>query len=157
MAATTEAIDLTIVRRFAAPPALVFRIWEERDHLRRWLGPKGFTCTALEWSLQEGTPWRGCIESPSHPASWMSGVIREVVRDRRIVFTFAWEGGAEQPRVETLVTVDLAPLADGGTEQRFHQTPFVDAATRDSHVGGWSEVFEREAAYVEALTAEAQP
>lgn len=157
MVASTEALDLTIVRRFAAPPALVFRVWEERDRMRLWLGPKGFVCAALEWSLREGEPWRGCIESPTHGARWMKGVIREVVRDRRIVFTFAWENGPEQPGVETLVTIDLAPTPDGGTEQRFHQAPFLDAATRDSHVGGWSAVFDREAAYVEALAAEARP
>ncbi len=114
-------------------------------------------CGALDWTLREGEPWRACIESPEHGATWMRGVIREVVRERRIVFTFAWEGGAEQPGVETLVTVTFAPTPDGGTEQRFHQTPFLNAATRDSHAGGWSSVFDREADYVEALAAEGRP
>ena len=37
------------------------------------------------------------------------------------------------------------------TIQRFHQTPFASVESRDSHVSGWNECFDREQAYVKKL------
>ena len=34
--------------------------------------------------------------------------------------------------------------------QTFHQAPFPNVEARDSHVEGWNECFDREAAYAEA-------
>ena len=40
---------------------------------------------------------------------------------------------------------------DGKTVQHFHQAPFTSVASRDSHVGGWNSLFNKEQAYAEAL------
>lgn len=142
--------ELLITRTFDAPVPLVFRIWESREHMIRWWGPEGFTCTSLDLDFRPGGGWRACIESQAYGRTWMSGRFREIERDRRIVFTFVWEDGSEQPGVETLVTVTFAE-AEGRTVQSFHQAPFTDVATRDSHVSGWNECFDREQAYAEGL------
>ncbi len=67
------------------------------------------------------------------------GVIREVEPNRRIVFTFQWSEESGRDRV-TLVTVTFAGH-DGKTIQTFRQTPFSTVAIRDSHVGGWTSLF----------------
>lgn len=142
--------ELLIVRRFDAPVALVFRVWESREHMMRWLGPADFTCTHLEMDFRPGGRWRGCIVSDAYGVSWMGGEYREIERNRRIVYTFAWDGTPDDPATETLVTVTFE--ADGDrTVQRFHQTPFESVEMRDSHIGGWDESFDRERDYVEAL------
>lgn len=141
--------ELTITRRFAAPVPLVFRIWEDTERRRRWWGPKDFTCTAFEQDFRPGGVWRACIVSDAYGENWMSGVFREIERDRRLVFTFAWQDG-EQPGHETLVTVTWE--ADGdGTLQRFHQAPFLTEASRDSHLGGWTSLMDRQQAYLEEI------
>ena len=132
---------LLIVRTFDAPVALVFRIWEDRDHMIRWLGPKNFTCTHLESDFRPGGKWRGCIVSDEYGESWMGGEYREIEKDKRLVYSFAWDDGPDQPRLETTVTVTFAE-ENGRTVQRFHQTPFTSVEARDSHVGGWSECFD---------------
>ena len=142
--------ELTITRTFDAPASLVFEIWGEREHMRQWLGPTGFTCTSLELDFRPGGAWRGCIESEQYGTSWMGGVYREIVPDERLVFTFAWEDGRDQPGVQTLVTVTFAER-DGKTTQIFHQAPFVHEEARDSHVSGWNECFDRQQQYAEAL------
>lgn len=76
----------------------------------------------------------------------MSGVYREIVPGRRLVFTFAWDEGPE-----TLVTIDFKALDGGRTRQTFHQTPFETVETRDSHVGGWASAFDCEAGYLEQI------
>ena len=142
--------ELLIVRTFDAPVELVFRIWAEREHMIRWLGPKDFTCTSLEMDFRPGGKWRACIASEAYGESWMGGEYREIERGKRIVYTFAWEDGPDQPGVETLVTVTFTEQ-NGRTVQTFHQAPFIHVEARDSHIGGWNECFDREQAYAEDL------
>jgi uncharacterized protein YndB with AHSA1/START domain len=143
--------ELFITRVFQAPVALVFRIWEGSEHLMRWWGPKDFTCTSFELDFRPGGKWRACIESKRHGQSYSSGVFKEIEKDKRIVFTFSWEGGeAGRPGVGTLVTVTFKEM-DGNTIQTFHQTPFPNIQGRDNHVIGWSQLLDSEQAYVENL------
>jgi uncharacterized protein YndB with AHSA1/START domain len=145
--------ELSITRTFAAPLPLVFRIWQEREHMIRWLGPKDFTCTSLELDFRPGGAWRACIVSDAYGESWMGGRYREIVKDSRIVYTFAWEDGRDQPGVETLVTVTFEAVG-GKTVQTFHQAPFLHVEARDSHIGGWNQSFDRERDYAERLARE---
>ena len=55
--------ELLIEREFDAPVALVFRLWESRDHMLRWWGPEKFTAIELDWELTPGRPWRGAMTS----------------------------------------------------------------------------------------------
>lgn len=141
--------ELFLVRVFDAPLPLVFRMWEDPAHRACWWGPKNYTCTHLEQDFRPGGAWRACITSPRTGDSWHGGVFQEIERDRRIVFTFAWEGGPSGG-VETIVTVTFAEQ-HGMTVQTFHQTPFTSVERRDSHVVGWSLLLDREQAYAEAL------
>ena len=83
--------ELRLERTFDAPLALVWRLWEERDHMIRWWGPEMFTCIELDWRLAPGKAWRAKMASKQYnrKISRMSGVIKEVVKHKRIVFTFA--------------------------------------------------------------------
>lgn len=141
--------ELFLVRAFAAPVPLVFRLWEDVEHRARWWGPKGYACTHLEQDFRPGGAWRACINSPTSGESWQRGVFREIERDRRIVFTFAWDSGPAGG-VETLVTVTFA-AERGMTIQTFHQTPFTSVERRDTHVVGWSLLFDSEQTYAETL------
>ena len=142
--------ELLIEREFEAPLALVFRLWESRDHMMRWWGPENFTAVELDWALVPGRPWHGAMTSKQHGLSRFSGIVREVERDKRIVFTFRWD--KEPGRYpETLVTVTFAEK-DGKTILAFHQTPFTDVAERDSHIGGWNSLFDKFRVYAENFT-----
>jgi uncharacterized protein YndB with AHSA1/START domain len=144
--------ELLIVRTLDAPVALVWRIWESREHAMRWWGPKAFTCAGMELDFRPGGAWRACIASPTYGDKWMGGVYREIVRERKLVFTFAWE--AEPDLLQASVITVTFEERDGKTVQTFHQTGFTDVPTRDSHVGGWSSFIESETAYAETLARE---
>jgi uncharacterized protein YndB with AHSA1/START domain len=141
--------ELLIEREFNAPVSLVFRLWESRDHMIRWWGPEKFTTIELDWELKPGRPWRGAMTSQQYGLSRFSGIIREVERNKRIIFTFKWDGDSG-PNLDTIVTVTFAEK-DGKTLQTFHQTPFATVADRDSHVGGWSSLFNKQQVYVENI------
>ena len=147
--------ELLIVRAFDAPLPLVFRMWEDPVHRAHWWGPKAFTCKHLE---QDFPPRRRLARLhflARTGNSWHGGVFREIERDRRIVFTFAWDSGPAGG-VETVITVTFAEQ-QGMTIQTFHQTPFTSVERRDSHVVGWSLLLDREQAYAEALAQGEQP
>ena len=139
--------ELLIERTFDAPVALVFRLWESRDHMLRWWGPEEFTTIELDWELTPGRPWRGAMTSKEYGLSRFGGVIRAVERNRQIGFTFRWDESSGRD-LDTVATVTLAEK-DGRTVQSFHQTPFSTVAVRDSHVGGWNSLFNKQQVYVE--------
>jgi uncharacterized protein YndB with AHSA1/START domain len=80
-------------------------------------------------------------------------VYREIEKDRRLVFTFAWENEELSAGIATLVTITFE-ARDGKTIQTFHQAPFLNLERRDWHVGGWSEIFDKEAAYAANIARE---
>lgn len=141
--------ELLIEREFDAPPALVFRLWESRDHMLRWWGPEKFTTVELDWELTPGRPWRGAMTSKQLGLSRFGGVIREVERNSRIVFSFQWDADSGRD-LDTLVTVTFAEK-DGKTIQSFHQTPFSSVGIRDSHISGWNSLFNKQQLYVENI------
>ncbi len=52
MSATHADDDLLITRTFDAPASLVFRLWSEPEHFRRWMGPDGFECVEAEMDFR---------------------------------------------------------------------------------------------------------
>jgi len=145
--------ELLIVRTFNAPPSVVFALWSSAEHMKHWMGPKGFTCPEIAIDLRVGGLYRGMIKSADHGENWFGGVYREIVPDKRLVFTFTWENDGPSAGLEMVVTITFEER-DGKTVQTFHQTPFRSVERRDSHVGGWSEAFDKQAAYAEKITKE---
>jgi uncharacterized protein YndB with AHSA1/START domain len=146
--------ELLIEREFNAPPSLVFRLWENRDHMLRWWGPEKFTAIELDWELTPGRPWSGAMTSKQYGLSRFGGVIREVEKNKRIVFTFQWDEDSGRD-CDTVVTVTFAEK-DGNTVQTFHQTPFSSVEVRDSHIGGWNSLFNKQQVYVENIAVAEQ-
>lgn len=146
-AAAKADYELTMSRVFDAPRSLVFAAWTEGEHVVHWLCPHGFRIAHNSAEVRPGGSWRSCMVSPEGKELWLGGVYREVVKDRRLVFTHAWDDEDGKPGHQTEVTVTLDD--DGGsTRMTFHQAFFVSAASRDGHQGGWAQCFERLQAYL---------
>ncbi len=139
--------ELLIEREFDAPVALVFRLWESADHMIRWWGPEQFTTTHMDWEAKPGRVWRATMVSKAYGVSNMGGVVQEVEKNKRIVFTFAWDEDSGRD-MDTIVTVTFTEK-NGKTLQSFHQTPFSTVVARDSHVGGWNSLFNKQQLYAE--------
>jgi uncharacterized protein YndB with AHSA1/START domain len=144
--------ELLIVRSFDAPPSVLFALWSDAAHLKRWIGPKGFTCPEATIDFRVGGAYRVMIESQEDGENWFGGIYREIEQDKRLVFTFAWDEGPSAG-VEMLVTITFEEQG-GKTIQTFHQAPFRDAAARDRHVHGWTGAFDKEEIYIQQLANE---
>jgi uncharacterized protein YndB with AHSA1/START domain len=152
MSAKLADDDLLIRRSFEAPASVVFALWSEPEHMRRWMGPNGFDCPEIEIDFRVGGAYRAMIKSTEHGENWFGGVYREIARDKRLVFTFIWDNGPSAG-VETLVTITFDER-DGKTVQTFHQTPFLNVARRDSQMGGWNSTFDKQQVYAKQLAQE---
>jgi uncharacterized protein YndB with AHSA1/START domain len=152
MSAKLADDELLITRTFDAPPSVLFALWSKPEHLKRWMGPANFTCPEAEIDFRVGGSYRAMIKSKEQGENWFGGVYREIIPNRRLVFTFAWDDGPSAG-VETLVTITFEEWG-GKTVQAFHQRPFLNVERRDSHVGGWTEAFDKLGAYAAKIAKE---
>ncbi|NJD62140.1 MAG: SRPBCC domain-containing protein [Deltaproteobacteria bacterium] len=96
-----EAQELVIERIFDAPRDLVFKAWTEPERVKRWWGPKGFTCPACKIDLRPGGVYHSCMRSPEGKDYWGRGVYLEIVKPERIVCTDCFsdeKGNVVSPR-----------------------------------------------------------
>jgi uncharacterized protein YndB with AHSA1/START domain len=145
--------ELLITRTFDAPASMLFALWSKPEHMKRWMGPANFACPEAEIDFRVGGAYRVMIKSAEHGENWFGGVYREIEQGRRLVFTFRWDNDGPSAGVETLVTVTFEER-DGKTVQTFHQRPFLDVERRDSHVGGWTQAFDKLAVYASEIAKE---
>jgi uncharacterized protein YndB with AHSA1/START domain len=141
-AGTAEPV-LQLERIFEAPPALVFDMWIDDEHMKRWLSLDGSIVTSIEATVRDGGAWRATIRSEDGIETGLSGVYREIRPYERLVFTHQWTGGPE-----TLVNIRFVDLGKGRTQMLLRQTGFDTRADRDAHEAGWSESFDKFEGYV---------
>jgi uncharacterized protein YndB with AHSA1/START domain len=139
LAATVTAPSLTLKRRYQAPPEKVFSAWTDPRKLGRWFCKPQFESVRAEIDAQVGGRYRIVARAVDGEEHDVSGTFREVVADRRLVFTWAWRSTPER---ESLVTVELERDGDGTLLTLTHER-FFDAAARDRHRGGWDPVLDR--------------
>lgn len=126
--------SLTIKRRLSAPPARVFSAWTEPQKIMRWFGPAGVQCTHAEFDARVGGRFTIAAVSPGGEKYQVGGIVREVIPNRKLVYSWAWHSTPER---ESLVTVEFKPDGDGTLLTLIHEQ-FVDEAARDRHQQGWT-------------------
>lgn len=144
--------ELVIVREFAAPRALVWRVWTEPAHVAQWFGPRGFNTTVTQSDLRTGGKWRYVMHAPDGSEFPFHGVNKEVVPLEKIVSTDEFEGeyetklpGVDLPKgmVVTTLFEDAGPGKTRVTIRVLHPT----AEDKKKHeamgvVAGWNSSFE---------------
>jgi uncharacterized protein YndB with AHSA1/START domain len=74
----------------------------------------------------------------------VSGEFREVVANRKLVFTWAWRS---MPDRQSLVTVEFVPEGVMTALKLTHEQ-FADDTTRDRHRSGWTASLDKLAEFV---------
>lgn len=96
---------LVIVREFDAAREMVFRLWTDAEHLKRWWGPKGFTNPRCEFDARPGGAIRIDMRGPDGQVYPMGGTVREIVTPEKLVFESAALGADGAALFEILNTV----------------------------------------------------
>jgi uncharacterized protein YndB with AHSA1/START domain len=141
---TATKPSLTIKRRLNAPPAKVFAAWTDPEKVKGWMGPGEVKVLAVECEPRTGGRYRWLMRAPSGEDHDVSGVYREFVPGRKLVFTWAWKSTPER---KSLVTVDLKPDGDGTLLTLTHEQ-FFDEDARNRHRQGWEGAMDKLATFV---------
>ena len=128
--------SLALKRRLKATPAQVFQAWTDPEKIVRWFGPKETAAGSVraDVDVRPGGRYRMSFQTDDGERHQVGGVYREVVRDSRLVFTWAWHSTPER---ESLVTVTIVPDGDG-TLLTLHHEQFFDQKAREGHERGWT-------------------
>jgi len=132
--ATATKPSLTIKRRLKAPPAKVFAAWIDPQKVMLWMGHGEIKALRAECDVRVGGRYRWVMRAPGGEEHDVSGSYREIVADKKLVFTWAWK---TTPERESLVTVLLKPDGDGTLLTVIHEH-FFDEDARDRHQSGWN-------------------
>ena len=127
--------SLTLVRRIAARPSIVFDALTTPDGIKCWWGPDGGPVLIAETDARVGGRFRVRFRTLQGSEHESSGQYIEVRKPERLVMTWRWLG-KEDPG-ESRVEIDLRPIADG-TEITFTHSGLHDEETRLGHERGWS-------------------
>jgi uncharacterized protein YndB with AHSA1/START domain len=136
--------SLTIRRRLDAPPAQVYAAWTDPKRMVRWWGPGAAEAHFAEADPRVGGRFRVKFRTADGEEHDVRGIYREVVPNRRLVFTWAWR---TMPERESLVTVALQSEGEGTLLVLTHEQ-FFDEPARDRHEYGWNAALDKLESYL---------
>lgn len=140
-----EPIVLTVERRIAAPPELVFDAWLDHKSVGRWLfaTPDG-VMERVELDPRVGGRFLIVERRGGEPAEHF-GEYLEIDRPHRLVFTFA----AMRDAGYTKVSVTVAPDGDGSRVTLVHEMDPQWAEYEERTRKGWTKILKGLAETVE--------
>ena len=154
---------IVIERTFNAPVELIWQMWTQPDHFKKWYGPKGFTVPVAEMDLRVGGKHLFCMEMQTPEGSmkmWSTGEYLEIVPNERLVYTESMadehgnvvsasaNGMGNDHPATTEVTVLLENL-NGRTKMIVTHTGVP--ANQEGANSGWGQAFDKMADYVETV------
>lgn len=143
--ATEDKTSLRIRRVYPHPVAAVYAAWSDPEEMKRWMAPTDdFGATEVTMDVRVGGRYRIVMHAPSGEQHRVDGLFREIVPNRKLVYTWAWAGTPER---ESLVTVEFRPAGEGTEVLLTHQR-FFDSEARDKHQHGWNGCLDRLSRYL---------
>ncbi len=131
--------SVTLVRRIAARPSIVFDAVTTPDGITAWWGPDGGPVLLAETDIRVGGRFRVVFRMLDGTEHESSGHYIEVDKPVRLVMSWLWTQGGdpEEAGEESQVEIDLRPI-DTGTELTFTHSRLQNEASRASHEEGWN-------------------
>ena len=156
---STVSQDAVVIERtFDAAVDLIWQMWTDPEHFKKWYGPKGFTVPVADMDMRVGGKRLICMASPDGSMKmWTTGEYTEIVPIQRLVYTESpadENGNVVSPSAMGMpdgypatseITVLLEDL--GGRTKMVMKHAGVPA---DSGAGGgWEQAFDKLADYIE--------
>lgn len=149
---STKENELQIVRILDAPRELVYKIWTDVEHLKKWNAPKGCTIHYSRIDITPGGEFLSVVKNPDYPDCWVKGVYLELKAPERISFSMEMsdeQGNTGLPQYQnqdwpasTIVTITLESMPDNKTRFILEQSVSEAAAMRKGAYQGWLSSFD---------------
>jgi uncharacterized protein YndB with AHSA1/START domain len=128
--------SLTLVRRIAARPSIVFDAITTPEGIACWWGPDAGPVLLAETDLRPGGRYRVRFRMLDGSEHESAGEYLDIEKPRRLVMSWRWVEGGDDPG-ESRLEFHLRPVA-GGTELTLIHTQLHSDAAARSHEQGWS-------------------
>jgi uncharacterized protein YndB with AHSA1/START domain len=128
--------SLTLVRRIKARPSIVFDAVTTAEGIAQWWGPDAGPVLIAETDPRKGGRYRVRFRKLDGTEHECSGEYLDVIWPERLVMSWRWKGGQEDPE-ESRVEIALKAVPEG-TEITFTHSRLHDDETRRSHEEGWT-------------------
>ena len=138
---------LTLERHYPVAPEKVFRAWTDPQAVAKWWGPgPGEPVSLAQLDVRVGGRFRVVFGGPDGKAHECAGEYKEVVPNRKLVFTWSWPNST--PERVSVVTI-IFKAVDGGTQLLFRHEQLFDEQVRDDHKRGWTGTLDKLADYLQ--------
>jgi uncharacterized protein YndB with AHSA1/START domain len=128
--------SLALNRHYPVAPEKVWRAWTDAEAVKRWWGPgPGEPVSLAELDVRVGGRFRIVFGGPDGKMHECAGVYKEVVPNRKLVFTWHWPNST--PERVSVVTIVFKEV-NGETDLLFKHEELFDEKARDDHKRGWS-------------------
>lgn len=155
--------ELKITRDFDAPRELIWKAWTNPNIMKKWWGPKDFSCPYCEIDLRVGGTYLNCMRSPEGEDYWSTGEYIAITPMEKIVCTdsFADKNGNVVPAsyygmegfpMEMQVTIALEKV-NGKTRMTLEHKGIPEGEIIEQTREGWNQSFDK---LVEALKRRTQ-
>lgn len=136
---TTMPVEhkLFLSKWIRAQRGAVYAAWTRPEIMRKWFCPRELKLVSAEADVRVGGRFYA-VMSNGEETHTVRGIYREVVPDRRLVFSHQWQEG---DAAVTVVTVEFFDQ-DGGTLVSLTHEGFRDQPSREGHIGGWQSTLE---------------
>ena len=79
--------EFVVERQFSAPRTLMFQVFTQPEHLKRWWAPQPYTIPTCTIDLRPGGIWHYSVRSPQGQEHWSRSVYHEIVPPEKLVYT----------------------------------------------------------------------
>jgi uncharacterized protein YndB with AHSA1/START domain len=139
---TADKTSLQIKRFINAPRARVYAAWTDPVQLKEWWGPETVRTRNFAADVRVGGKYRWDLINQEDEEMSVFGEYRELVPEKKIVFTWKWDDDDVWENRNSVVTVELFDAA-GGTELHLRHEQLPSTESRDRHNEGWNSVLDR--------------
>lgn len=126
---------LILERIFDAPRDLLFKMFKEPEHLKRWWGPKGWEIPVCTVDFRPGGVWHYCMKCVDENLgdffgmeSWGKGVYQEIIEPEKISYIDYFsdaEGNSDNSMPSTEITLEFVDF--GGKTKLINRAEYVSA------------------------------
>ena len=109
--------ELVLTRLIDAPREKLFRCWTEPELMKQWFAPLPWTTTKAEMDVRPGGSSLIVMRSPQGEEFPNPGIVLEVVKNEKLVFTDAYTK-AWEPSAKPFMTA-IITFADEGGKTRY--------------------------------------
>jgi uncharacterized protein YndB with AHSA1/START domain len=127
--------SVTLIRRIAARPEIVFDAIATSDGISHWWGPDAGPVVVAETDVRVGGRFRVRFRMLGGSEHETTGEFLEIKRPTRLVMSWRWLTGESEG--ESRIELELRAI-ESGTELTFTHALLPDERTRKDHEEGWN-------------------